>query len=95
MGDPDENDTTYIHVPYCSERLPLLTRTQPRPEYKDSALSFMSKIRNLKQIWLDYFDADSLVDQHIIENGNTSPMFVDVSRNYGGDVTWHLLGKVS
>lgn len=38
----------------------------------------MSEITKWKQNWLGYFGADSLVDQQVIENGNTDPKSVDV-----------------
>ncbi|KAF8211345.1 hypothetical protein K438DRAFT_1752127 [Mycena galopus ATCC 62051] len=60
-------------------------RCRGRPDTKRAAL--------WKQDWTDsYFDTSTLVDEANIENGATTPIFVDVGGNIGVDVT-HFLAK--
>ncbi|KAF8211318.1 S-adenosyl-L-methionine-dependent methyltransferase [Mycena galopus ATCC 62051] len=86
----DVENTSYINMASNPEKLAFFARCRGRPDYHERFAAMMSSTTLWKQNWTDYFDTSTLVDEAIIENGDKSPILVDVGGNIGVDVTRFL-----
>lgn len=86
----DPKKAAYVDMPYNPEKLSVFTRLRWQLHYQESALTFMAEITKWKQNWLDYFDATHLVDDNVMREIGSTPLFVDVGGNNGADVSRFL-----